>query len=247
MSNKVNGRVNYGNIKEIISPPNLIEIQVKSYHEFLQAEVSSNKRENIGLEAVFNEIFPVTSYDEKVVLRYSHYEIGAPKMDWLKCIDEGQTYGAPLHVFFRLKDEKGTKEEKVFMGEVPLITPQGSFVINGAERVIVSQLHRSPGVAFEATRHPNGKMLHSFRIIPDRGSWFEAQFDTNDMLYVYLDRKKRRRKFLVTTFLRAINFLDGEDSSSDASLLNTFYKVEDVTTKKAMSMDDLENKVLTTI
>ena len=130
------------------------------------------------------------------------------------------------------------------MGEVPLITPQGSFVINGAERVIVSQLHRSPGVAFEATRHPNGKMLHSFRVIPDRGSWFEAQFDTNDMLYVYLDRKKRRRKFLITTFLRAINFLEGADTSSDASLLNTFYKIEEVTTKKAAGMDDLESKVL---
>lgn len=192
MPNKVNSRINFGNIKEIITPPNLIEIQVDSYHDFLQAKISPEKRESMGLEAVFNEIFPVTSYDEKVELKYNHYEIGAPKMEWLKCIDEGQTYGAPLHVFFRLKDQKGTKEEKVFMGEVPLITPQGSFVINGAERVIVSQLHRSPGVAFEATRHPNGKMLHSFRVIPDRGSWFEAQFDTNDMLYVYLDRKKRR-------------------------------------------------------
>ncbi|RTZ69322.1 MAG: DNA-directed RNA polymerase subunit beta [Verrucomicrobia bacterium] len=246
MPNKANGRINFGTIKEIISPPNLIEIQVDSYHEFLQAELSPRKRKNIGLEAVFNEIFPVTSYDEKVVLKYCHYEIGAPKMDWLKCIDEGQTYGAPLHVIFRLKDQKGTKEEKVFMGEVPLITPQGSFVINGAERVIVSQLHRSPGVAFEASRHPNGKMLHSFRIIPDRGSWFEAQFDTNDMLYVYLDRKKRRRKFLITTFLRAINFLEGQDTSSDASLLNTFYKIQEVTTRKAVKMDDLDNKVLIT-
>ena len=244
MPSKAKERVNFGKIKEIIAPPNLIEVQVNSYHEFLQAEVSPEKRENIGLEAVFNEIFPVESYDEKVVLNYDHYVIGAPKMDWLECIDEGQTYGSPLHVIFRLKDEKGTKEERVFMGEIPLITPQGSFVINGAERVIVSQLHRSPGVAFEATKHPNGKTLNSFRIIPDRGSWFEAQFDTSDMLYVYLDRKKRRRKFLITTFLRAINFLEGEDTSSDASLLNTFYKIEEVTTKKAEKMDDLENKVL---
>ncbi|MED6327210.1 MAG: DNA-directed RNA polymerase subunit beta, partial [Verrucomicrobiota bacterium] len=188
MLSKAKQRVNFGKIKEIIAPPNLIEVQVNSYHEFLQAEVSPEKRENIGLEAVFNEIFPVESYDEKVVLNYDHYVIGAPKMDWLECIDEGQTYGSPLHVIFRLKDEKGTKEERVFMGEIPLITPQGSFVINGAERVIVSQLHRSPGVAFEATKHPNGKTLNSFRIIPDRGSWFEAQFDTSDMLYVYLDR-----------------------------------------------------------
>ena len=130
------------------------------------------------------------------------------------------------------------------MGEIPLITPQGSFVINGAERVIVSQLHRSPGVAFEATKHPNGKTLNSFRIIPDRGSWFEAQFDTSDMLYVYLDRKKRRRKFLITTFLRAINFLEGDDTSSDASLLNTFYDIKEITTKKAEQMDNLEDNVL---
>ena len=105
-----------------------------------------------------------------------------------------------------LKEEKGAKEEKVFMGELPLMTPQGTFVINGAERVIVSQLHRSPGLAFEATQHPNGKTLHSFRIIPDRGSWYEAQFDTSDLLYVYLDRKKRRRKFLTTTFFRALGY-----------------------------------------
>src|ERR1035441_4031048 len=114
---------------------------------------------------------------------------------------------APLYVTFLLKEEKATKEKKVFMGELPLMTPQGTFVINGAERVIVSQLHRSPGLAFEATQHPNGKTLHSFRIIPDRGSWYEAQFDTSDLLYVYLDRKKRRRKFLTTTLFRALAFL----------------------------------------
>ena len=102
------------------------------------------------------------------------------------------------------EEGKGAKEEKVFMGELPLMTPQGTFVINGAERVVVSQLHRSPGIAFEATQHPNGKMLHSFRVIPDRGSWYEAQFDTSDLLYVYLDRKKRRRKFLTTTLFRAL-------------------------------------------
>ena len=95
------------------------------------------------------------------------------------------------------------------------MTPQGTFVINGAERVIVSQLHRSPGLAFEATQHPNGKMLHSFRIIPDRGSWYEAQFDTSDMLYVYLDRKKRRRKFLTTTFFRALANIEKTDKDKD--------------------------------
>jgi DNA-directed RNA polymerase subunit beta len=140
----------------------------------------------------------------------------------------------------------------VFMGELPLMTPQGTFVINGAERVIVSQLHRSPGLAFEATVHPNGKTLHSFRIIPDRGSWYEAQFDTSDLLYVYLDRKKRRRKFLTTTFFRALAFLDGEGKGKDAEknrgtdeeILKLFYDVEDLSVKDAEKREDLPNKVL---
>ena len=130
-------------------------------------------------------------------------------MDWLECIDDGQTYGSPLHVIFRLKDEKAPRRSAFYGGNSAYYSA-GQLCNNGAERVIVSQLHRSPGVAFEATKHPNGKTLNSFRIIPDRGSWFEAQFDTSDMLYVYLDRKKRRRKFLITTFLRAINFLEGK-------------------------------------
>ena len=163
------------------------------------------------------------------------------------------TYGAPLYVTFLLKEEKAAKEEKVFMGELPLMTPQGTFVINGAERVIVSQLHRSPGLAFEATQHPNGKTLHSFRIIPDRGSWYEAQFDTSDLLYVYLDRKKRRRKFLTTTFFRALAFLDGDGKGKDSQdknrgtdeeILKLFYEVEEFSVKEAEKREDLPNKVL---
>jgi DNA-directed RNA polymerase subunit beta len=137
------------------------------------------------------------------------------------------------------------------MGELPLMTPQGTFVINGAERVIVSQLHRSPGIAFEATQHANGKMLHSFRIIPDRGSWYEAQFDTSDLLYVYLDRKKRRRKFLTTTFFRALANFDstGKEGSakkqgSDAEILQMFYDIEELTVKEAEKLEDIQNKVL---
>jgi DNA-directed RNA polymerase subunit beta len=216
----------------------LIEIQVNSYREFLQQDIPPSKRKNLGLQAVFTEVFPIESYDGKIVLGYDSYEIGDPKLDWLECLREGLTYGAPLHVTFKLKEEKGTKEEKVFMGELPLMTPQGTFVINGAERVIVSQLHRSPGLAFEATQHPNGKMLHSFRIIPDRGSWYEAQFDTSDLLYVYLDRKKRRRKFLTTTFFRALGY------SSDADVLKLFYDLEELSMKVAENLEDLQNKVL---
>ena len=256
MPSRATERINFGKIKEIIAPPNLIELQTNSYREFLQADQSPSKRKNLGLQAVFTEVFPIESYDGKCVLDFHSYEIGEPKLDWLECLREGLTFGAPLYVTFLLKEEKGTKEEKVFMGELPLMTPQGTFVINGAERVIVSQLHRSPGLAFEATQHPNGKTLHSFRIIPDRGSWYEAQFDTSDLLYVYLDRKKRRRKFLTTTFFRALSFLDaeakGDDSKkrdatktgTDEEILKLFYDVEELSVKEAEKLDDLPNKVL---
>ena len=165
MPSRVTERINFGKIKEIVVPPNMIELQTNSYKEFLQADAAPKKRrKHIGLEAVFLEVFPIESYDGKIVLDYKEYEIGEPKVDWLECLREGTTYGAPLYVTFKLREEgKGAKEEKVFMGELPLMTPQGTFVINGAERVVVSQLHRSPGIAFEATQHPNGKMLHSFR------------------------------------------------------------------------------------
>jgi len=224
--------------ERIKAPPTLIEIQVDSYREFLQFDVAPSRRKNLGLQAVFMEVFPIESYDGKIELNFHSYEIGDPKLTWLECLREGITFGAPLHVTFLLKDEKGTKEEKVFMGELPLMTPQGTFVINGAERVIVSQLHRSPGLAFEETIHPNGKRLHSFRIIPDRGSWYEAQFDTSDLLYVYLDRKKRRRKFLTTTFFRALGY------GSDLNVLELFYDIENLTVKAAENLDDLQNKVL---
>ena len=238
MASKAKERINFGKIKEILAPPNLIELQTTSFKEFVQIEVTPKKRANTGLQAVFTEVFPIESYDGKCVLDFDSYEIGDPKLDWLECLREGLTFGAPLYVTFLLKDDAGAKEEKVFMGELPLMTPQGTFVINGAERVIVSQLHRSPGLAFEATQHPNGKMLHSFRIIPDRGSWYEAQFDTSDMLYVYLDRKKRRRKFLTTTFFRALGY------GSDGEIIKLFYDIEEYSVKEAEKLEDIQNKVL---
>src|SRR3954466_14383463 len=250
MPSRATERINFGKIKEIIAPPNLIELQTNSYAEFLQLDLAASRRKNMGLQAVFTEVFPIESYDGKPVLDYHSYEVGEPKQGWLECLREGITFGAPLHVTFLLKEEKGTKEEKVFMGELPLMTPQGTFVINGAERVIVSQLHRSPGLAFEETQHPNGKKLQSFRIIPDRGSWYEAQFDTSDMLYVYLDRKKRRRKFLTTTFFRALSFLDEKEDKkdvekgTDADILKMFYDIEDLSIKEAEKLDDIQNKVL---
>ena len=212
----------FGKLREGAEPPNLIEIQLDSYLEFLQQDLTPAKRKETGLQAVFKEVFPIGSYDEKVTLDFASYDIGEPKLSIRESMREGQTFSAPLHVTFLLKEEKGVKEEKVYMGEIPLMTPQGTFVINGAERVVVSQLHRSPGICFESSLHLNGKVLFSFRIIPDRGSWVEVQFDTNDLLYVYLDRRKRRRKFLATTFLRALGY------GTDEEILKLFYTVEDL-------------------
>ena len=228
-------RLYFGKIKEASEPPNLIEVQLNSYVDFLQKDIPASKRKNSGLQAVFKEVFPIESYDDKATLDFSHYEIGEPKLSALEAQREGQTFSAPLHVTFQLKEEKGTKEEKVYMGEIPLMTPQGTFVINGAERVVVSQLHRSPGIAFESSIHLNGKKLYSFRIIPDRGSWLEVQFDTSDLLYIYLDRRKRRRKFLATTFLRAIGY------GSDEALVKLFYAVENLKLS-----DELEDELLAT-
>jgi DNA-directed RNA polymerase subunit beta len=257
MPSRVTERINFGKIKEIVAPPNMIELQTNSYTEFLQAAAKGKRDKSAGLESVFQEVFPIESYDGKCKLAYDSYEVGEPKIDWLECLREGLTYGAPLYVTFKLMEEgKGAKEEKVFMGELPLMTPQGTFVINGAERVVVSQLHRSPGIAFEATQHPNGKLLHSFRVIPDRGSWYEAMFDTSDLLYVYLDRKKRRRKFLTTTFFRALSFLDveggigkGKDNGektrgNDEEILKLFYDIEELTVKEAEKLEGLTSRVL---
>src|SRR6476659_6810874 len=232
-------RIHFGSIKEGIEPPNLIEVQLNSYVDFLQKEVPLAKRKNYGLQAVFKEVFPIQSYDEKATLDFSHYEIGEPKLTALEAQREGQTFSAPLHVTFQLKEEKGTKEEKVYMGEIPLMTPQGTFVINGAERVVVSQLHRSPGIAFESSVHLNGKVLYSFRIIPDRGSWIEVQFDTADLLYIYLDRRKRRRKFLATTFLRALGYGPDED------VIKLFYNIETLKLSEKLDEEMLTTKVLT--
>ena len=228
----------FGKIREVIDPPNLIEVQLNSYAEFLQTNLPPSRRKDMGLQAVFKEVFPIQSYDEKVTLDFASYDIGEPKLSIREAMRESQTFSAPLHVTFSLKEEKGTKEEKVYMGEIPLMTPQGTFVINGAERVVVSQLHRSPGIAFESSIHLNGKVLFSFRIIPDRGSWLEVQFDTNDLLYIYLDRRKRRRKFLATTFLRALGYC------SDEEIIKLFYTVETLKLSDSLEEEEIATKVL---
>ncbi|MEO6848285.1 MAG: DNA-directed RNA polymerase subunit beta [Chthoniobacterales bacterium] len=231
-------RIHFGKLKEAIEPPNLIEIQVNSYKEFLQKTVPFTKRKNVGLQSVFQEVFPITSYDEKITLEFVSYDISEPKMSAIECQREGQTFSAALYVTYRLKEDKGAKEETVYMGEIPLMTPQGTFVINGAERVVVSQLHRSPGICFESDVHFNGKLLYGFRIIPDRGSWIEVQFDNNDLLYVYLDRRKRRRKFLATTFLRALGH------ASDEEIIKLFYKIETLKLSEKVDEEEIATKVL---
>ena len=228
----------FGNIEEVIEPPNLIEVQSKSYEDFLQRSIAPSQRTETGLQAVFKEVFPITSYDETIELDFVSYDIEDPKITALEALRTGETFSAALYVTFKLKDETGTKKERVYMGELPMMTRRGTFVINGAERVIVSQLHRSPGICFEKSIHLNGKILHSFRIIPDRGSWLEVQFDTNDLLYVYLDRRRRRRKFLATTFLRALGY------PSERDLIKQFYKVKKLKLSESMDEEELSPMVL---
>jgi DNA-directed RNA polymerase subunit beta len=231
-------RIQFGKLHEVIDPPNLIELQIKSYDEFFQKGVDPLKRRSVGLQAVFREFFPIFGFEEKSSLDFVSYQLDEPKTTAVESQLEGLTYSAPLYVTFRYKDEKVTKEEKVYMGEIPLMTPQGTFIVNGAERVVVSQLHRSPGISFETDVHLNGKLLQGFRIIPDRGSWIEIQFDTNDLLYVYLDRRKRRRKFLATTFLRALGY------PSDEEVAALFYKIEDLKLTANLDEEELATKVL---
>ena len=226
-------RTIYGKLQPVIEPPDQIEIQTKSYDDFLQPDVPPAKRAPIGLQGIFKEIFPIESYDGHYVLEFVKYELSKgeagrpqPKDDALTALREGVTYSASLNVTFRLKNGESYTEETVYMGEIPLMRPNGSFVINGAERVIVSQLHRSPGICTERQIHANGTPLHSVRIIPDRGSWIEFQFDTNHQIWVIMDRRRKRRKFLASTFLRCLGY------STDRDILKNFYQYREISTKE---------------
>ncbi len=229
-------RKNYGRLKEIIQIPDLISIQTQSYDAFLQLDTAPEERKNQGLEEVFRDAFPPYEKSElSCGLVYRNYSIEQPKIGIVECLKDGGTYQGSLKVTFELK-RPNTREvlvETLPMGEIPLMTDRGSFVINGAERVIVSQLHRSPGVCFEETRHASGKNLYSFRIIADHGSWLEVHFDINDYMYIYLDRKRRRRKFLISTFLRAFGFDNNRD------ILDAVYGVEELSPSKLRKVEDL--------
>lgn len=231
-------RESFSEKEEIIDLPNLIEIQIKSYNQFLQADKFPDERENIGLQEVFSEVFPIKSYDEKTILEFISYSLGVPKYSPEECIRRGITYNVTLKVKFRLTDETGIKEEEVYMGTIPVMTDKGTFIVNGAERVVVSQLHRSPGICFEQERHPRGNMIYSFRIIPYRGSWLEGAFDTNDLIHIYIDRKKRRRKILATTFIRALGY------SSNSDIIEEFFSTRKMKIKNETDIANLVGKIL---
>ena len=226
-------RKNFGKRPSILGTPYLLAIQLDSYRRFLQADVAETKRDEIGLHAAFDSVFPISSYSGNATLEYVSYRLGDPVFDVKECQLRGLTYAAPLRVKVRLivldkeasgakKPVKDVREQEVYLGELPLMTENGTFIINGTERVIVSQLHRSPGVFFDHDRgktHSSGKLLFSARIIPYRGSWLDFEFDPKDCVFARIDR---RRKLPVTIILRALGFT--EEQILDIFFeKNTFY------------------------
>ncbi len=221
-------RKSYSKIPEIKKVPNLLSVQIDSFRDFLQPDVDPMKRKDEGLQRVFKEVFPITDARENHSLEFVSYSLGEPKYAVEECEGRDVTYAAPLRAKLRLivkESENGRKkivniiEQEVYLGEIPLITDKGTFIVNGAERVIVSQLHRSPGVFFDESIHPNGKRLYAARIIPYHGSWVEFSLDVNDVMYVHIDRK---RKIPVTVLLRAIGYSTTED------ILKLYYDSEDI-------------------
>ena len=210
-------RKNFAKLKEGSKMPYLLEIQRQSYEMFLQADSPKTKRKREGLQSVFEEIFPIESNDGNHRVEFLYYTIGRPKYDRLECQRRAVSFAAPLKIKIRLKSKKDTKEQDVYLGDLPLMTENGTFIINGDERVVVSQLHRSPGVSFEETLHTTGKRLYSGRIIPARGAWLEFEFDANDVLQVFIDRRK---KILASIFLRALGY------ESDEEIMRLFTGVE---------------------
>ena len=218
----------FGKIQEVAEMPNLIEVQKASYDQFLLVEEPDGGRPDEGLQAVFKSVFPISDFSNTSMLEFVKYEFEPPKYDVDECRQRGMTYAAPLKVTLRLivfdideetgaKSVKDIKEQDVYMGDIPLMTNNGTFIVNGTERVIVSQMHRSPGVFFDHDKgktHSSGKLLFAARIIPYRGSWLDIEFDAKDIVHARIDR---RRKIPVTSLLYALG-MDGEE------ILSTFYK-----------------------
>src|SRR5215471_7812618 len=228
-------RKNLGRVRQIIEVPNLIDIQKSSYDKFLQTNVPPNTRQEVGLQAVFRSVFPIKDFNGTSELVFVSYNLEKPKYDVDECRQRGMTYAAPIKVTTQLmiydtreggeRIVRDIKEQEVYFGEIPLMTDTGTFIINGTERVVVSQLHRSPGVFFDHDKgktHSSGKVLYSARIIPYRGSWLDFEFDPKDIIYVRIDR---RRKMHATVLLRALGY-------STQDLLNYFYSTETIYLEK---------------
>src|SRR5215212_1315247 len=224
-------RKNFAKLKQVIEIPNLIDIQKRSYDKFLQIDIPIEKREDIGLQGVFKSVFPIKDFSETSSLEFVSYNLEKPKYDVDECRQRGMTFAAPIKVTTQLmiydtrdggeRIVRDIKEQEVYFGEIPLMTDTGTFIINGTERVVVSQLHRSPGVFFDHDKgktHSSGKLLYSARVIPYRGSWLDFEFDPKDIMYVRIDR---RRKMHATVLLRALG-MTAED------LLNYYYKKDTI-------------------
>ena len=228
-------RYSFGRIPQVIEVPDLIRVQRESYDRFLQKDVPPERRGDFGLHGIFKSIFPISDYNKTATLEYVRYALEDPKYDVEECRQRGITYAAPMRVTVQLvtwevdpetgvRSMRGAMEQEVYFGEIPLMTEQGTFIINGAERVVVSQLHRSPGVFFENDKgrtHASGKLLYSARIIPNRGSWVDFEFDHKDILWVRIDR---RRKMHATVLLKALGFTTQE-------ILDRFYQTETIRIK----------------
>jgi DNA-directed RNA polymerase subunit beta len=227
---KTDERINFSSTKSFYEYPDFLEIQLASFKDFFQLETNPENRMNEGLFKVFAENFPITDTRNQFVLEFLDYFIDPPRYTIEECIERGLTYSVPLKAKLKLyctdpeHEDFETIVQDVYLGTLPYMTPQGSFVINGAERVIVSQLHRSPGVFFGQSRHANGTKLYSARIIPFKGSWIEFATDINNVMYAYIDRKK---KLPVTTLLRAIGY------ESDRQILEIFNLAEEVKVSKS--------------
>ncbi|MFD1185771.1 DNA-directed RNA polymerase subunit beta [Pontibacter rugosus] len=238
--NKTTERINFASIKPVIDYPDFLDVQVQSFQDFFQLETPAANRAQEGLFKVFAENFPISDSRENFVLEFIDYHIDPPKYSVDESIDRGLTYSVPLKAKLRLicNDEDNedfeTIEQEVFLGNIPYMTEKGSFVINGAERVIVSQLHRSPGVFFAQSKHTNGTKLYSARIIPFKGSWVEFATDVNNVMYAYIDRKK---KFPVTTLLRAIGY------GTDKDILDLFGLSEEISADKKTLKDTIGRRL----
>jgi len=231
--------LSFAKLQSVMPMPNLLDVQLRSFEKLVEADVDPENQWDFGLDRVFAEIFPISDVNENFTLEYVSAALGEPKYSVEECIERDMTYAAPLKATLRLivwevleeGAKKGTPrrpkdiiEKEVYLGDLPLLTELGTFIINGAERVVVSQLHRSPGVVFEESVHPNGSRLYSARIIPFRGSWVEFTIDINDVCYVHIDKKK---KFPATALLRALGY------STDADIFRLFYDVADVKLPKS--------------